>query len=370
MVKQYLHNPPTVCVAKVFGKVVQSTKVCDPQSNTRDETAWENGDYLQEELFESWMKYRFGNNLQCSRTSNASLVMFDVDNLCEPDDGPFGGPNDQFWVNVDKEITSFIANDAPRTFSLDRSFIVDVAIFKAPSPTINRYRNVQDVRYFRLDQSYSVNGRELYLPYTVLVEKYNTSLDFAHHDEHFIFAPCNVARDEQDNPTRNWRPRAYNLLKDVPHSIVTLDGIPKADFNLAMRQSTFCFILPGDTPSTSKLYKAIFAGCIPVVFVSFYHQLPFSQVINWSAFAVVVLRDIINAKEDMEHLVHKLQAIRADNVRLHEMRHALSVVRDVFDYSRVEFPSPYDFALLSLLATDSCAPKSSLFSTNRFLCLK
>ena len=59
------------------------------------------------------------------------------------------------------------------------------------------------------------------------------------------------------------------------------------EFEHQIRGSTFCFATEGDSPTSRKLYDAIGAGCIPVILGDTF-LLPFSSVLNYSAFSIIV----------------------------------------------------------------------------------
>jgi hypothetical protein len=125
-------------------------------------------------------------------------------------------------------------------------------------------------------------------------------------------------------------------------------------------ESDFCAILPGDTTSTAKLYKAIFAGCIPIIFLSFPGELPFFHFIDWSKFSVIVAKDILNSAVSMNELLAYLQNIRKDQVLLAKYKQALSDVSIIFDYSRSDWPSVYHMTLLELTREKNKVSKDSI----------
>lgn len=57
----------------------------------------------------------------------------------------------------------------------------------------------------------------------------------------------------------------------------------------AMLKSVFCLIPAGDTPSTRRLFDALAAGCVPIIFQdinSIADNLPFRNTIDWSQIAI------------------------------------------------------------------------------------
>ena len=131
-------------------------------------------------------------------------------------------------------------------------------------------------------------------------------------------------------------------------------------FDDALRNSDFCFILPGDTPSTSILYKAVFAGCIPVIFVAFpeqSEQLPFYLLLNYSSFSIVVCKDVVFSDEAISSLLAQLNTINQDKVLFCAMKHALGRIALAFDYTRKVFPSPYHLFLVQLEVSQTLATR-------------
>lgn len=79
---------------------------------------------------------------------------------------------------------------------------------------------------------------------------------------------------------------------DVDGVFVYEGRLPVDEYNEIMRSSSFCLCPPGWAPWTQRFMDAIAAGCIPVLFrttePSFMMRLPFSDVVPWHAFTVVI----------------------------------------------------------------------------------
>jgi hypothetical protein len=230
----------------------------------------------------------------------------------------------QWWMDLDQELSNYIMKSTG--VILDRVFMVsthphDVAPNKDEF-NVNRHQlsNILDIRYLRSDNQETQNGRDVFIPYAVDASKHISSFEMTlTAREKFLFALCN---EKYDEGVRLWRSKAYQLLKNhslllsEPHSnssnSIVERSLSPADFTKALTHSDFCLILPGDTSSTGKLYKALFSGCIPVIFLSYRQQLPFQSFINWSAFSLVVLKEVINSPVKMTLLLQELLAIRSD----------------------------------------------------------
>jgi hypothetical protein len=153
---------------------------------------------------------------------------------------------------------------------LDRIFIVSTHAHLVPPPLVNglplnhELRNVMDIRYMRSDNQETPNGRDVFVPYEINLQHYKEASLNQLKRQYFLFAPC---LEKWDDRLRQWRVKAFNLLSNVSDSIVVDFDYDSKKFDLAMKTSDFCIILPGDTTSTSKYLKAIYAGCIPVIFL-------------------------------------------------------------------------------------------------------
>lgn len=70
--------------------------------------------------------------------------------------------------------------------------------------------------------------------------------------------------------------------------IISIDPINEKSYLAMLSNSTFCLQLPGHTSSSSRLYMAIEAGCIPVFISDYYFNiLPFNTLLNYSRFSIV-----------------------------------------------------------------------------------
>lgn len=159
----------------------------------------------------------------------------------------------------------------------------------------------------RSDNQETPNGRDIFIPYVINFHQFKDDSLNQSKRPNFLFAPCN---EKWDDRVRKWRVKAFSLLKNVSDSIVLDSGYDSKKFDIAMKTSDFCIILPGDTTSTSKCWKAIFSGCIPVLFLTNKQQLPYERFLDWSKFSIIVLKDILNQGNKFQLLLTRLQNIR------------------------------------------------------------
>ena len=199
-----------------------------------------------------------------------------------------------WWRELDAEVGKVAIK---QDVILDRIFIISTHPHALPPPIVNGFplhhdlRNVFDIRYVRSDNQETPNGRDIFVPHDINLKHWQEGSLQLPRRPNFLFAPC---LEKWDDRIRMWRVKAFNLLRNVPDSIVVNYDYDSKKFETAMKTSDFCIILPGDTTSTSKYWKAIYAGCIPVLFMTNRQQLPFNNFLDWSKFSIIVLKDILN----------------------------------------------------------------------------
>jgi hypothetical protein len=149
--------------------------------------------------------------------------------------------------------------------------------------------------------------------------------------------------------SRHYRDSTCDLLEQfVDASDTLISKTPVDAFFHALSTHDFCVILPGDTASTSKLFKAIFSMCIPVVFVNYNRQLPFSRILDWEKFSILEPVESSKSKNKIQDLVEKLRSLRSNETALLNMKNALKNAAPLFDYDRTSWPSVYHLTLLEL----------------------
>lgn len=268
-----------------------------------------------------------------------------------------------WWAKLDRDIQSFAQSRNNLNFVLDHTFMV--ATFPLQTRPIQfihkRVRNVRDLRIFRSDNDMTPNGREIYVPYSIIRRKFQVIYppnlkNHAYPDRKYLFfAVCREAKAAGED-VRRFRTVFYHhltnsQLKTITSASIISQNLTSTEFNQALLESTFCFIIPGDTPSTSKLYKAIFSGCIPVIFVAFPTQLPFFSLIDWSKFSIIFYKDMIrftDSGKKIDQLLLLLYKVSQNKEKLAQLRDNLRKVAGLFDYSKVDYPSVYHLSLIQL----------------------
>jgi hypothetical protein len=237
-------------------------------------------------------------------------------------------------------------------------------------------RNVRDIHYLRVDNELTPNGRDLYIPYHISRMRYqiltniNASLSLytkmqkkvfsnsLHHTinhyelykkrKYFFMVACREPPGNGEG-TRRYRSKVYESLKGVYPNTLVAKSMTNYQFDYAMFNSDFCFILPGDTSSTSKLYKAIYANCIPVIFVAFSSQLPFSHFIEWKKFAILINKDIIKNSKKFLEFIDWLETLRNNHIeKLYSLKKNVFLISEFFDYEKYDYPSVYHLTLMEL----------------------
>eukprot|EP00981_Chlorochromonas_danica_P006271 scaffold1345_cov173-Ochromonas_danica.AAC.10 len=239
-------------------------------------------------------------------------------------------------------------------FTLDKTFCIDphpMETLALQQLTFLRY--VEDIHHFRSDYMLTPNGRDVFIPYVVVPPDNSRNLTSNHdmflHRKYVLMAPLREAGTAENY--RYYRTRLYSHLQTLHLEKAFISNNKDAtDFDKNMGKSLFCLILPGDTPSTVELYKAIFRGCIPVIFVSFPAQLPFYQFVDWYSFSLIFYKDDINHPRKIDRIVETMYNMSRNVDELKRMHVSLAQHAVLFDYGRREWPSVYHLSLLSLQA--------------------
>ncbi|XP_051130637.1 probable glycosyltransferase At5g03795 [Andrographis paniculata] len=82
--------------------------------------------------------------------------------------------------------------------------------------------------------------------------------------------------------------------------------LPKnVSYNAMMRSSRYCICPSGYEVASPRMVEALYAGCVPVLIKDHYVP-PFSDVLNWRAFSVVVpVEDIPNLKDILTRISNR-----------------------------------------------------------------
>ncbi|KAK1280655.1 putative glucuronosyltransferase [Acorus gramineus] len=125
------------------------------------------------------------------------------------------------------------------------------------------------------------------------------------------------------------REKLWDLLVNEP-GVIMEEGFPNATGReqsiKGMRSSEFCLHPAGDTPTSCRLFDAVFSLCIPII-VSDQIELPFEGMIDYSGFSVFVpVNDALRPNWLMGHL-RSFSKERKDTYR-----HNMALVQSMFEY--------------------------------------
>lgn len=102
-----------------------------------------------------------------------------------------------------------------------------------------------------------------------------------------------------------------------------------------LRTTTFCFVVRGDSTSSSRFFDALASGCIPIV-VSDWIYLPFQNLIDYSRFCIFVRDSEVMANP--HKFLQSLRGVSASKVQ--EMQEYLFQARFLLDYSSAHLFNP------------------------------
>lgn len=300
--------------------------------------------YQVNKLFKEWFTTKYH---KVTSTSLGSVLYFlSVDSI---------STDKNWWRNLDSELMKLVSSPASR-IQVDKIFMVLSNSVHNDQFVDQFNRNTLDIRMLKVDNDASTNGRDVFIPYKLTGQKLSKQNKYSDNKKRKLFFSCFCFEVDQLLENRHWRTMVYNQWKTVPGSLLINtknDSKERLKHFKTFLTSDFCLIIPEVTSSSSDLFSAIFAGCIPVVFVSYRDQLPFIHYLNWSKFAIIVIKDIINSKTAMNELLTYLRRIRDDALLLTKYKMTLRKVAPLFDYTKTDWPSVYHLTLLELVHIDS-----------------
>ncbi|KAL5716800.1 hypothetical protein ACHQM5_009920 [Ranunculus cassubicifolius] len=117
------------------------------------------------------------------------------------------------------------------------------------------------------------------------------------------------------------RPILFDHWKNVDEDMQIHQSLPKGMvYQDMMKKSRYCFCPSGYEVASPRIVEAIYTGCIPVL-ISDHYIPPFSDVLKWKSFAVVVSpKDIPNLKRILNGISQR-QYIRMQRRGVQVRRH-------------------------------------------------
>lgn len=108
-------------------------------------------------------------------------------------------------------------------------------------------------------------------------------------------------------------------------------------YETGMLKARFCLVPEGDTPTSSRLFDAIAAGCVPLI-LSDRIALPFKDFVDWKAFSMHPLTSHYLETAKLLEVGAAADAVKQvasfPSEQLSELQRRLHEVREVFVYGR------------------------------------
>jgi Exostosin family len=151
-----------------------------------------------------------------------------------------------------------------------------------------------------------------------------------------------------------WRGDIFRAVSQLNRTdVFASTGMSGIDYNKGFFQSKFCFVVPGDTISTSQATRAMCGGCVPVFVIDDLRSLPFANMLNYPSFSLLKSIDQLLGPDEsssiaiMDRFVQELEQMLT-NGTYEVLRQNLHHARDFFNYHRFDSRSPYAMAVLSI----------------------
>ena len=153
-----------------------------------------------------------------------------------------------------------------------------------------------------------------------------------------------------------------------PDVAIFSDGeLSGREYIALMQRSVFCLVIRGDTKSSRRLFSAITAGCIPVI-ISDLISLPFSNIINYSSFAIILPEGPVLASPLL--MISRLRSMEPDEVR--ERQRAMCQARQLLTYDSKHALNPVSLAIVEkfIHVRRFCESTSTLLTGGQYICDK
>ena len=140
-------------------------------------------------------------------------------------------------------------------------------------------------------------------------------------------------------------------VRDEADVLISLNKITSEVYLEKLANSTFCLQLPGHTVSSSRLYMAIKAGCIPVFISDLYFRvLPYKDLFDWTQISIL----FPDAEAHPQDVINSLRRVSRDEI-LRLRRNLIEAEKHLMAFSLDPInPVTLLFATMLLERVDSC----------------
>merc|ERR1712048_1455233 len=107
----------------------------------------------------------------------------------------------------------------------------------------------------------------------------------------------------------------------------------------------------GDTDTSPRITDAIFAGCIPIIFLRWPSPMPFQRTLNWSSFAIILNTSSLwdgSFEAEIRHLRNNPERIQELRRHVYEVRSYLLADRSCSSPARGMDTFLHELSLLKI----------------------
>jgi Exostosin family len=151
-----------------------------------------------------------------------------------------------------------------------------------------------------------------------------------------------------------WRGDLFRAVSQLNRTdVFASTDMSHDEYNKGFFRSKFCFVVPGDTISTSQATRAMCGGCVPVFVIDDPRILPFADILYYPSFSLLKSIDQLLGPDEsssiliMDRFLQELEQMTT-NGTYEVLRRNLHQARDFFNYHRFDGRSPYAMAVLSV----------------------
>jgi hypothetical protein len=251
-----------------------------------------------------------------------------------------------------------------------RSFRINKQAFwisTHPLQTLYWASQFRNVRTLRTDDAVSYAAGDIIIPVSVELEQCPSHLPLMadgknNNDTNHNYISSTRPRllfgcgGEHSERYPLWRHDLFRAVDQLNRSdVFAATGMSWDDYRQGFFLSKFCFVVPGDTISTSQATRAMCGGCVPIfVILDDLRSLPFSNLLNYRSFSLIKTIDELLGPDNeasslplMQKFVQELEEMVIDGT-YERLRTNVHRARDFFNSHRFDGRSPYAMAVLAM----------------------